>query len=93
MPVPVVISSGEAEYMSTPVACMRASHIRMLINDLKFMGSESCNQDVVNLDLARIIIDNEVTNFMATCNKDTASKHHEARRYHSVQRGIALREH
>ena len=50
------MSSGEAEYISAAVACMRASHLRMLINDLRFMGSENYNHDVVNLKLARIII-------------------------------------
>ena len=28
LPVPVAMSSGEAEYISAAVACMRASHIR-----------------------------------------------------------------
>ena len=58
-PVPVAISSGEAEYISAAVACMRASHLRMLIHVLRFMGYESYSQDVVNLEPARIIIENE----------------------------------
>ena len=30
LPIPVAMSSGEAEYISAAVACMKASHIRML---------------------------------------------------------------
>ena len=36
LPVPMAMSSGEAEYISTAIACMRASHLRMLIYNLKF---------------------------------------------------------
>ena len=39
LPVPVAISSGEAEYISAAVACMKASHIRMLEYDFKHLGS------------------------------------------------------
>ena len=35
LPVPVVMSSVEAEYIAAAVVCMRASHIRMLIYDLR----------------------------------------------------------
>ena len=62
------MSSGEAEYISAAVACMRASHLRMLINNMRFMGSENYNQDVINLEPARIIIDNEAAKYMAKCN-------------------------
>ena len=87
------MSSGEAEYISAAVACMRASHLRMLINDLRFIGSEHYNQDVVNLEPVRIIIDNEATICMEKCNKDIDGNRHMARRYHYVQQGTALQEH
>ena len=35
LPVPVAMSSGEAEYISAAIACMRGSHLRMLIYDFK----------------------------------------------------------
>ena len=38
LPVPVAMSSDEAEYISAAVACMKASHIRMLEYDFKFIG-------------------------------------------------------
>ncbi len=59
LPVHVAMSSGEAEYISAAVACMRASPLRMLIYDLRFMGCDHYDQDVVKLEPARIIIDNE----------------------------------
>ena len=39
LPVPVAMSSGEAKYISAVVACMKSSHLRMLIYDLRFLGS------------------------------------------------------
>ena len=36
LPVPVAMSSGEAEYISVAVACMNASHLRMLVYGLRF---------------------------------------------------------
>ena len=39
---------------------MRASYLRMLINDMRFMGSENYNQDAINLEPTRIIIDNKM---------------------------------
>ena len=40
LPVPVAMSSGEAEYISAAVACMKASHIRMLEYDFKYLGTQ-----------------------------------------------------
>ena len=66
------MSSGEAEYISTAVACMRASYIRMLISDLKFLGIKEYDSNEHDYELATIIIDNEAAISMVTCNKDTA---------------------
>ena len=81
LPVPVAMSSGEAEYISAAAACMRASHLRMLSYDLRFMGCDHYDQDIVKLEPARIIIDNEAAICMEKCNKDTAGNRHVARRY------------
>ena len=90
LPVPVAMSSGEGEYISAAVACMRASHIRMLVFDLKFFGTNEYNSNEPNYEPATIIIDNEVAISMATCNKDTAGNRYVARRYHYVRQGTAL---
>ena len=44
-PVLVEMSSGEAEYISAAVACVKASHLRMLVYDLRFLGSNSYDGD------------------------------------------------
>ena len=59
LPVPVAMSSGEAEYISAAVACMRASHLRMLVYDLKFLGSITYDADNLTYEPARVIIDKE----------------------------------
>ena len=93
LPVPVAMSSGEAEYIAAAVACMRASHLRMLIYDLQHMSSRNYNATDVPHPPAKIIIDNEAAIAMATCNKDTAGNRHVARRYHYVRQGTSLKEH
>ena len=93
LPVPVAMSSGEAEYISAAVACMKASHLRMLIYDLRSLGSESYNGDDIKCEPSRIIVDNEAAISMARCNKDTAGNRHVARRYHYVRQGTTLKEH
>ena len=93
LPVPVAMSSGEAEYISAAVACMKASHLRMLVYDLRFLGSNSYDGDNLKCEPSRIIVDNEAAISMANCNKDTAGNRHVARRYHYVRQGTTLKEH
>ena len=76
LPVPVAMSSGEAEYISAAVACTKASHIRMLEYDFKFLGSKSYDLDNPIFEPSRIIIDNEAAIAMSKCNKDTAGNRH-----------------
>ena len=93
LPVPVAMSSGEAEYIPATVACMRASHLRMLSYDFDFMGTENYEPENMKYDPSVIIIDNEAAIAMASCNKDTAGNRHVARRYHYVRQGANLKEH
>ena len=74
--VPVAMSSNEAEYISAAEACMKASHIRMLEYDFKFLGSKSYDLDNPIFEPSRIIIDNEAAIAMSKCNKDTAGNRH-----------------
>ena len=92
LPIPVAMSSGEAEYISAAAACMRASHLQMLTYDLNYLGTPK--YDGVNLDYesAKIIIDNEAAICMAKCNKDTTGNGYVARRFHYVRQGTALKE-
>ena len=88
--VPVAMSSGEAEYISATVACMKASHIRMLEYDFKFLGSKSYDLDNPIFEPSRIIINNEAAIAMSKCNKDTAGNRYVARRYHYVHQGTSI---
>ena len=93
LPVPVAMSSGEAEYISAAVACMKASHIRMLEYDFKHLGAQSYDLNNPSCEPSKIIIDNEAAIAMSKCNKDTAGNRHVARRYHYVRQGTSLNEH
>ena len=72
---------------------MKASHIRMLEYDFKFLGSKSYDLDNPSFEPSRIIIDNEAAIAMSKCNKDTAGNRHVARRYHYVRQGTSMNEH
>ena len=91
--IPVAMSSGEAEYISVAVACMRASHLWMLTYDLKYFGTPKYDGDNPDYELGKIIIDNEAAICMAKYNKDTAGNRHVAQRYDYVRQGTALKEH
>ena len=92
LPIPVAMSSGEAEYIAAANACMRASHLRMLTYDLRYLGTPEYDGDNLKCQPARIIVDNEAAISMAKCNKDTAGNRHVARRFHYVRQGTALNE-
>ena len=87
------MSSGVVEYISAAVACMKASHIRMLEYDLKHLGAKSYDLNNPSCEPSKIIIDNEAAIAMSKCNKDTAGNRHVARRYHYVHQGTSLNEH
>ena len=93
LPIPVAMSSGEAEYISAAAACMRASHLRMLNYDLRYLGTTEYDGNNIKSQPAKIIIDNEAAICMAKCNKDTAGNRHVARRFHYVRQGTVLKEH
>ena len=84
------MSSDEAEYILAAAACMRASHLRKLIYDLKYLGTPKYNGENMSYEPAKIIIDNEAAICMANCNKDTAGNRHVARQFHYVRQGTAL---
>ena len=93
LPIPVAMSSGEAEYIASAVACMRASHLRMLGYDVEHMGTTQYDPMNMKYEPSFIIIDNEAAKAMSECNKDTAGNRHVARRYHYVRQGTMLNEH
>ena len=90
LPISVAMSSGEAEYISAAAACMTASHLRMLIYDLKHLCTAEYDGDKLSQKPTKIIIDNEAAIYMAKCNKDTAGNRHVARRFHYVRQGTEI---
>ena len=77
LPIPVAMSSGEAKYIiSADAACMRASHLCMLIYDLKYLRTPQYDGDNLDYEPTNIIIDNEATIYMEKCKKDTAGNRH-----------------
>ena len=90
--MPVVMSSGEAEYILAVVVCMRTSLIRMLKYDLNFLNTKEYIDNKPIYEPATIMIDNETTISMTMCNKDTAGIRYVAQRYHYVRQGKALNE-
>ena len=91
--IPIAMSSGEAEYIASAVACMRASLLRMLGYDIEYMGSNTYDPMKLEYPSSLVIIDNEAAKCMSECNKDTAGNRHVARRYHYVRQGTLLKEH
>ena len=89
MPVPVALSSAEAEYMG---ACNLASmicHLRELKYDFEFLGSsdfklEGSTEDVPSM----LLIDNQATVRMSKNYKVTSKNRHVGRRWHFVRRGV-----
>ena len=94
VPVPIAMSTGEAEYLAAGNACMSAAHTRMLIYDLQHLGSnEHSYADVKNMPPATIVLDREAAMAMASNDRDTARTRHIARRYHYVRHGVAQKDH
>ena len=93
LPIPVAMSSGEAEYIAAAVACMKGSHLRMLGYDFEHMGTENYDPMNMKYEASFVIIDNEAAKAMSECNKDTAGNRHIARRYHYVRQGTVMNEH
>ena len=65
LPVPVAMSSGETEYIAATLACIRASHVWMLVYDLQNICSKNYSPTEIKQSLAKIIIDNEAAIAMA----------------------------
>ena len=85
MPVPIAMSTGEAEYLAAGNACMAAAHVRMLIYDLEYLGTSNHSYlDPSNMPPTLIVLDSEAAMAMANSDKDTARTRHIARRYHYV---------
>ena len=57
--IPRSMSSGEAEYMAAAVACMSASHLRMLGYDFELLGHTEVDNGISSYKAAHLIINND----------------------------------
>ena len=94
MPVPVAMSTGEAEYLGAGSACVSAAHIRMLLYDLQKLGTdEHSYTEPTNMPPATVVLDSEAAMAMANSDRDTARTRHIARRFHYVRHGVSQKDH
>ena len=71
---------------------MKASHHRMLIYDLRFLGSPSYDGDNLKCEPSRIIVDSKAAISMEKCSTDTFGNRRVKRRYHYLRQGATLNE-
>ena len=93
LPVPVTIISGESKYIAAAVACMKASHLRMMGYDIEKMGDDDYGPMNIKYPPVKIIIDIEAAKAMSECNKDIKGNRNVTRIYHYVRQECLLREH
>ena len=89
MPVPVALSSAEAEYMGACNLGAMLCHLREMQYDLEFLGTESydINGNTTSIP-AIILVDNQATIRMSKNYKVTSKNRHISRRWHFVRRGV-----
>ena len=89
MPVPVALSSAEAEYMSCCNLGAMICHLRELLYEFDFLGTDEYKIDGIFGDTPTLmLIDNQATVKMSKNYKVTAKNRHIARRWHFVRRGV-----
>ena len=94
VPVPIAMSTGEAEYLGAGNACMSSAHLRMLSYDLHHLGTRQHTYERDNhLPPSMIVLDSEAAMAMANSDRDTARTRHISRRFHYVRHGVAMKEH
>ena len=89
MPIPVALSSAEAEYMGACNTGAMLCHLRDLVYDLEFLGSEEYDVEGSTTSIPSILlVDNQATIRMSKNYKVTSKNRHIARRWHFVRRGV-----
>ena len=89
MPVPVALSSAEAEYMGACNCGAMISYLRELMYEFEFLGTSKYDIDGVFGNTPTILlIDNQATVRMSENYKVSQKNRHVGRRYHFVRRGV-----
>ena len=84
LPDPIALSSAEAEYNETCLACMGTAHIKMLLEDLELVEISQPTP---------ILIDSKAAHDMGHSFRSTKHTRHIMRRYHYVREGQLTGEH
>ena len=94
VPVPVALSSAEAEYMGAANAATSLAHHRELTYDLENMGTKEYDPEQVHGEVpSLILVDNQATVAMSNNYKVSKKNRHIARRYHYVKQGVKTKDH
>ena len=89
MPVPVALSSPEAEYMGACNLGAMVCHLRDLLYEFDYLGTPMYKVDETSPKVpSLLLIDNQATVRMSKNYKVTAKNRHIARRWHFVRRGV-----
>jgi hypothetical protein len=90
LPVPVAMSSAEAEYVSACSGSMAGSHARMLLYDYKHLGTERYSKENQMLTIAPsvLMVDNQAAVQMSMNDQLTKLTRHISRRFHFVREGV-----
>jgi hypothetical protein len=83
MPIPVAMSSAEAEYNEACLACMATGNMHMTLNHIE--GIQEGSKDDLPVD---IFMDNKSAVDMSVSFKDTKNARHIRRRFHFVKQGV-----
>jgi hypothetical protein len=91
MPVPVALSSAEAEYMGACNLGAMICHMRELLYDFMFLGTEEYDREgTFGATPSILLIDNQATISMSKNYRVTAKNRHIGRRWHFVRRGVKV---
>jgi hypothetical protein len=95
VPIPVAMSSAEAEYMSACAAAMTSAVIRMLLYDMRYLGTNEYKlyDHPIRFPPVILCVDNAATVAMSNSPKLTKKTRHIARHYHYVRDGVQRKQH
>ncbi len=90
LPVPVALSSAEAEYMGACNLGAMVCHLRDLMYEFEFLGTNDYdeNNGKTKEPPTVLLIDNQATVAMSKNYKVTSKNRHVGRRWHFVRRGV-----
>ena len=88
MPVPVALSSAEAEYMGACNLGAMICHLQELLYDFDYLGTDKYDENGQRTDTPSILlVDSQATVRMSKNYKVTSKNRHVGRRWHFVRRG------